>query len=75
VGELGVLSALGRAWAACHPGLDYLEGSLTRFYVGDDIISEDLSFGRGGKAPPLDGPGLGVTVQSERLPRPLLTLS
>jgi muconate cycloisomerase len=75
VGELGVLSALGRAWAACHPGLDYLEGSLTRFYVGDDIISEDLSFGRGGKAPPLEGPGLGVTVQSERLPRPLLTLS
>jgi muconate cycloisomerase len=74
VGELGVLSALGRAWAACHPGLEYLEGSLTRFYVGGDIISEDLSFGRGGVARPLSGAGLGVTVLAEHLPGPLLVV-
>lgn len=72
VGELGVLSALGRHFAQCHPGLIYLEGSLTGFIVGRDILAEDLTFAKGGKLEPLCGAGLGVTVVEERLADSLL---
>ncbi len=65
VGELGLLSAAGRHFAAAHPDLIYLEGALTRFLVAKDIIDEDLSFGPGGRAAHLTGPGLGVTVREE----------
>jgi len=67
VGELGVLSAAGRHFASIHPELLYLEGSLTRFFLPQDVIAQDLTFGPGGQAPPLSGPGLGVRVQEESL--------
>ncbi len=62
VGELGLLSAAGRHFAATQPDLIHLEGSLTRFFLPRDIIEEDLTPGPGGIAAPLAGPGLGVTV-------------
>lgn len=66
VGELGILSAAGRHLAAVTPGLIYLEGCLTRFFV-QDIIYEDLSPGPGGFAEPLEGPGLGINVLYQEL--------
>jgi L-Ala-D/L-Glu epimerase len=62
VGELGILSAAGRHFASSHPNLIHLEGSLTRFFLPKDIIKEDLRPVLKGSAPPLTGPGLGVTV-------------
>jgi hypothetical protein len=43
--------------------LRYLEGSYDRFLVGEQRLTvEDITFGRGGFAPALPGPGLGVTI-------------
>lgn len=67
VGELGILSALGRHFASVHPNLAYLEGSLTRFFLDRDLIAQDLTFGPQGHGPVLTGPGLGVTVLPEAL--------
>lgn len=67
VGELGLLSALGRHFASVHQGLIYLEGSLTRFFMDQDLIRQDLTFGPGGQAPILPGPGLGVEVDASAL--------
>lgn len=72
VGELGVLSAAGRHFAACLPELVHLEGCLTRFYLDRDVIREDLTFGPGGKAPCLEGPGLGVRVMEDSLSESLV---
>lgn len=67
VGELGLLSALGRHFAAVHPELVYLEGCLTRFFMEKDLTKQDLTFGPGGQAPPLPLPGLGIKVDPEAL--------
>lgn len=67
VGELGVLSALGRHIACARPELIYLEGSLGKYYLQADVIQEDLSFAPGGAAPALTKPGLGVAVMDESL--------
>ena len=66
VGETAVLSAAGRHFAACVGGLRYLEGSYDRHLVREALGTRDLTFGRGGRAAALPGPGLGVTLD----PRP-----
>jgi L-alanine-DL-glutamate epimerase-like enolase superfamily enzyme len=76
VGELGVLSALGRHLACARGDLIYLEGSLGKYYLQADVIREDLSFAPGGGARALTGPGLGITVMDESLePYKLFDLS
>ena len=72
VGELGVLSAAGRHFAAANEDLIFLEGSLTKLIMDRDIIDEDLTFGPGGLAGPLEGPGLGVNVLKKALEDSLL---
>ncbi len=67
VGELGILSAAGRHFASTQPELIHLEGSLTRFFISQDIIDEDLTPGPFGKASPLTKPGLGITVRESTL--------
>ena len=67
VGELGVLSAMGRHMACSRGELIYLEGSLGKYYLQEDVIQEDLSFGLGGRAPALAGPGLSVNVLDKSL--------
>lgn len=67
VGELGILSAAGRHFASTQPELIHLEGSLTRFFISQDIIGEDLTPGPFGKASPLTKPGLGITVRESTL--------
>ncbi|MBW2624420.1 MAG: hypothetical protein JRD68_16040 [Deltaproteobacteria bacterium] len=63
VGELGILSAAGRHFASTRPELIHLEGSLTRFFLPQDIIDENLSPRRFGETPLLTKPGLSVTVR------------
>jgi muconate cycloisomerase len=71
-GESGILSAAGRHWAASVANIRYLEGSYDRYLNAVSLIEEDITFGRGGLAPALTGPGLGVTVR-EDLVRSLAT--
>ena len=69
VGETGILSAAGRHFAQAVKGLEAVEGSFDRFLVGERLTVEDLTFGWGGKAQPLVGKGLGVTVDETALKR------
>ena len=69
LGEAGLLSAAGRALGlVCSDAVTY-DGSYDRFMLKENITEEDVTFGLGGKAGPLDGHGLGVTVKSEKLAR------
>ena len=65
VGETALLSAAGRHFASSVAGLRYLEGLLrppsgARSRWG----MRDITFGWGGRAPALPGPGLGVDLDS-----------
>jgi muconate cycloisomerase len=61
-GETGVLSAAGRHWATVVAGIRYAEGSYDRHLFDRLLTHEDFTFGYGGRAAALAGPGLGVTV-------------
>lgn len=69
VGETALLSAAGRHFAASVADLRYVEGSYDRHLVREPLSTEDLTFGWGGWAPALPGPGLGVTLDSRALER------
>lgn len=62
VGETGILSAAGRHFATSVGNIRYLEGSFDRFLVREPLCTEDLTFQRGGYAPAIDRPGLGITI-------------
>ena len=66
-GETGLLSAAGRAFACSVQDVRYLEGSYDRHLLARNVIKEDVTFGWGGRAKRLEGPGLGVTVDREAL--------
>ena len=68
-GETGILSAAGRHVAANVAGIRYLEGSYDRHILAANLIDEDITFRYGGRAKPLAGPGLGVTVNPDALAR------
>jgi L-Ala-D/L-Glu epimerase len=68
-GESGLLSAAGRHLACQVRGIRYLEGSYDRHVLADNLIAEDITFRYGGRARPLGGAGLGVTVVPEALDR------
>lgn len=69
VGESAILSAAGRQLAALCPNLRYLEGSYDGLLLSSNLIDGNLTFGRGGRAQALDGPGLGIEVDCERVSR------
>jgi muconate cycloisomerase len=69
VGETGILSAAGRHFAQCFDELVYIEGSFSSLLLKEDIVQEDMVFGKGGMASSLKGPGLGVTVREDVLKR------
>jgi L-Ala-D/L-Glu epimerase len=69
VGETGILSAAGRHFATSVAGIRYLEGSFDRFLVTEPLTVENLTFGRGGWAPALAGPGLGIQIDRAALKR------
>jgi L-Ala-D/L-Glu epimerase len=62
VGETAILSAAGRHFATNVSGLTAVEGSFDRHLVRAPLSREDITFGRGGWAPALKGPGLGITI-------------
>ncbi len=68
-GETGLLSAAGRHLASNVRGIKYLEGSYDRHVLAANLIQEDITFRYGGRAQPLAGPGLGVTVDPAALAR------
>jgi muconate cycloisomerase len=69
VGETALLSAAGRQFASSVAGIRYLEGSYDRHLVREALGSSDITFGWGGKAPALAGPGLGVGLDAAALDR------
>lgn len=69
VGETAVLSAAGRHFAASVADLRYLEGSYDRHLVRAALGTRDLTFGWGGWAPALTGPGLGIRLDPAALQR------
>lgn len=68
-GETGILSAAGRQVASIVKGIRYVEGSYDRHVLASNLTVEDVTFRYGGWAPPLTGPGLGVTVDPQALER------
>jgi muconate cycloisomerase len=68
-GETGLLSAAGRHVAGNVQGLKYVEGSYDRHILSRNVTVEDTTFGYGGWAPPMKGPGLGVRVDAGALAR------
>jgi muconate cycloisomerase len=69
VGETALLSAAGRYFASSVAGLRYLEGSYDRHLMSEPLGTRDLTFGWGGWAAALPGPGLGVTLDGRALER------
>jgi muconate cycloisomerase len=72
-GETGLLSAAGRHVASNVRGLRYVEGSYDRHVLAANLTTEDITFGYGGRAAPLTGPGLGVHVDPQALDRMTVT--
>jgi muconate cycloisomerase len=68
-GESAILSAAGRHWACSVRGVRCLEGSYDRHVLRELLTCEDVTFGYGGRAAALPGPGLGVTVRPDVLER------
>lgn len=69
VGETALLSAAGRHFASSVRDLRFVEGSYDRHLVKEALGSRDLTFGWGGWAPALTGPGLGVQIDPAALER------
>jgi muconate cycloisomerase len=68
-GESGILSAAGRHWATSVANVRWLEGSYDRHMLAEQPTQPDITFRYGGRAPALTGPGLGVTVDMQKLER------
>ena len=69
LGESGILSAAGRALSLLCGDAMYYDGSYDKLLLKENITRENVSFGYGGKAGPLDGPGLGIEINHESLKR------
>jgi muconate cycloisomerase len=67
VGETAILSAAGRHLAASLPEVAFVEGSFGALLLAQDVARDSVSFGFGGEAPLLRGPGLGIDVVTDRL--------
>ncbi len=69
LGESGILSAAGRALSLLCGDAAYYDGSYDAFLLKENTTLEHVSFGLGGEAKPLEGPGLGVDVNAQSLER------
>lgn len=69
LGETGLLSAAGRALALLCKDALYVDGSYDKFLLKENITRDDVSFGPGGLAGALAGPGLGVRVSPQQIER------
>ena len=66
-GESPILSAAGRAFASRVRDLVFLEGSYDRHVLAEHFGTPDITFGYGGRAKPLNGPGLGISIDTQKL--------
>ncbi len=69
IGESCLLSAAGRHFASSVKEIRYWEGSYDSHLVKESLGTTNLTFGWGGWAPALTGPGLGVAVDRTALQR------
>lgn len=69
VGESGILTAAGRALAVSEDPFVNHEGAANFFLLKSDLTDENLTCAPHGIGRLLEGPGLGVTVNRERLAR------
>jgi muconate cycloisomerase len=69
IGETALLSAAGRRFASSVSGLRWLEGSYDSHLVREALGERNITFGWGGWAPVLPGPGLGINVDPAALER------
>jgi len=69
LGESGILSAAGRALGLLCRDAAYVDGSYDRLLLAENTTQEHVGFGLGGVAGPLNGSGLGITVNMENLER------
>lgn len=69
VGETAILSAAGRHFAGSVRDIRYTEGSYDNHLVRESLATKDITFGWGGWAPMLAGPGLGITIDPAALQR------
>lgn len=67
VGETAILSAAGRHVAAHLDPLEFVEGSFGTLLLTEDVGKDNIHFGNGGRAPALNGAGLGIRVDDARL--------
>jgi len=67
LGESGILSAAGRILCLLCRDAVYYDGSYDKYLLKKNITDNDVSFGPGGEAGPLDGPGLGVKINRQNL--------
>ncbi|MFT4759122.1 MAG: L-alanine-DL-glutamate epimerase-like enolase superfamily enzyme [Paraglaciecola sp.] len=66
VGETAILSSAGRLFAQTHD-LKYLEGSFAPFFMEEDIGTKPLTFSKKGIAQRLEGDGLGISIDLQKL--------
>ena len=66
VGETAILSSAGRLFAQTHD-LKYLEGSFAPFFMEEDIGTAPLTFTKKGTAQRLEGDGLGISIDLQKL--------
>jgi muconate cycloisomerase len=67
VGETGLLSAEGRIAAGLMEEPRYVDGSFDEFLLTENLTAESFTFGPGGKAPVIRGPGMGREVEPGQL--------
>lgn len=70
-GESTILSAAGRHFITSVDFIRYREGSFDRHLLKDFIAERDVTFGRGGWAPAIKSPGLGININEQKL-QPLI---
>ena len=67
VGETGILSAAGRAFAASVADPKFVEGSYDRLLLRKNVTTRNVSWSYGGIGRPIAAAGLGVEVDRRRL--------
>jgi len=67
LGESGILSAAGRILCLLNHDSQYYDGSYDKFLLQKNLTEENVTFGPGGMAGPLKGPGLGIQVNRQYL--------
>lgn len=67
LGESGILSAAGRVLCLLCRDAVYYDGSYDEFLLKQNVTFENVSFGSGGKASPLNSHGLGIKINPQRL--------